>query len=44
VSDAAGQRRDQGDSQLGERLLFAAYMLLIVVGLALFFLAGITHR
>ena len=44
VSGAPGHRKDEGDSQLGERLLFAAYALVIVLGLALFLVAGITHR
>ena len=29
---------------LGERLLFAGYLLVIVLGLALFLVAGLTHR
>jgi len=29
---------------LGERLLFATYVVVIVIGLVLFFVAGITHR
>ena len=38
------QREDESDSLLGERLLFAAYALVIAAGLALFFVAGVTHR
>ena len=29
---------------LGERLLLGAYLLVIVAGLALFLVAGVTHR
>ncbi len=29
---------------LGERLLLGAYLLVIVAGLTLFFVAGVTHR
>ena len=38
------EREHEGESQLGERLLFTAYLLVIVAGLVLFFLAGINHR
>jgi hypothetical protein len=38
------RQRDLDDPQTGERLLFAVYLLLIVVGLALFIYAGATHR
>jgi len=44
MADDAEQREAEDDSQIGERLLFAAYALVIAVGLVLFFLAGITHR
>ena len=44
MSGAARHRRDEGESHLGERLLFSAYVLVIVAGLALFFFAGVTHR
>jgi len=40
----AGHRKDEGDSLLGERLLFATYVVVIVAGLVLFFVAGIAHR
>lgn len=38
------RRQDEGDSKLGERLLFTAYLVVIMAGLALFFVAGVTHR
>jgi len=44
MTDDAEQRKDEADSQFGERLLFAAYALVIVAGLVLFFIFGITHR
>jgi hypothetical protein len=34
----------EGGPMLGERLLFAGYLLVIVLGLALFLVAGLTHR
>jgi hypothetical protein len=35
---------DEGDSQIGERVLFAAYLLVIVAGLAYFIVIGLTHH
>lgn len=37
-------RRDEGESEVGERLLFAGYLLLIVLGLAFFIVVGLTHH
>jgi hypothetical protein len=41
---AGGERQDEGDSQVGERLLFIGYLAVIVLGLAFFIVMGLTHR
>jgi hypothetical protein len=38
------QRRDEHEPETGERLLFAGYLLVIVLGLALFITVGLTHN
>ena len=38
------QRRDEGDRQTGEQLLFVLYLAVIVAGLAYFIVIGLTHH